>query len=510
MSDRIEGELSDLYGATESELRASRGAFVASLIGKELVLKFQECVRKLVNETLTREQRATVLLDLIKSGRVTSGEVHLFASALIRANEVFYASLAKRILGDDEIALGEDDARSMVDLDPENWTYLLLYGTALLFSVPKQPKTAHKYLALALERCPEVDRGGILSYLAMAAMFSEDFSGARFWIKQTLEIDPSQIRCRRVEFMVGFYAGAPWPEVWENDFEWRWHGYVGQRPPIPKEKLWDGSPLAGRRILLAGEGGLGDQIQFVRYASLLAPQGPVVVACDRRIMPLVANMAGIDSTVETERLSNAFPADVDYDVAIPMMSLPGTLRTTPESLPAVPHFQIPPERIENARGRMTHGTLNIGICWRSANDRARCIPLEEFSRIADIPSVNLYSLERAGNNESERDAVGQNVDQAEFGLTDLEDGPADILNTAASIRALDLVITTDGMIAHLAGALAKPVYMATLHMPDWRWGLGMETTPWYPTMRMFRQPTFGDWKSVFSRIVEAVKRDWEL
>src|SRR6266851_7283481 len=80
-----------------------------------------------------------------------------------------------------------------------------------------------------------------------------------------------------------------------------------QRPPIPKEKLWDGSPLAGRRILLAGEGGLGDQIQFIRYASLLARQGPVVVACDRRIMPLVANMAGIDSTVETERLSNAFP-----------------------------------------------------------------------------------------------------------------------------------------------------------------------------------------------------------
>lgn len=463
-----------------------------------------------MDQTLTQEQRANVLLDLINSGRVTSDEVHLFASALIRANEVFYASLAQRILRDGEIALGEDDARRILELDPENWNYLLLYGTALLFSVPKQPGTAYRYLGLALDRCPEADRPGIMSYLAMAAMFSGDFALARSWIKQTLEIDPSQKRCRRVEFMVGFYAGSPWPDVWENSFEWRWPGYVGQRPPIPKEKLWDGSPLAGRRILLAGEGGLGDQIQFVRYASLLARQGPVVVACHRRIMPLVASIAGIDSVVETERLSNAFPANVNYDVAIPMMSLPGTLRTTPESLPAVPPFQIPPERIEAARGRMTRGTLNIGICWHSANDLARCIPLAEFKPIADIPGVHLYSLERAGMDESERDTVRQNVDRAGFCVTDLEDGPVDILNTAASIRALDLVIATDGMIAHLAGALAKPVYMATLHMPDWRWGLGTDTTPWYPTMRMFRQSTFGDWKSVFSRMVEAVKSDWKL
>jgi hypothetical protein len=344
----------------------------------------------------------------------------------------------------------------------------------------------------------------------MAAMFSGDFLSARSWIKQTLEIDPSQVRCRRVEFMVEFYAGAPWPEVWENNFEWRWHGHVGQRPPIPKEKLWDGSPLAGRRILLAGEGGLGDQVQFVRYASLLARQGPVVVACHLSIMPLVASMPEIDSIVEAERLSNAFPAHAEYDVAIPMMSLPGTLQTTPETLPAVPRFKIPPERIETALGRMTRDTLNIGISWHSTNDRAKCIPLEEFKRIADIPTVHLYSLQRTGMDESGHNTVGQDVDRAGFWLTDLQGGPADILNTAASICALDLVIATDGMIAHLTGALEKPVYMATLHMPDWRWGLGAETTPWYPTMRMFRQPTFGDWKSVFSRMVEAVKSDWNL
>jgi hypothetical protein len=224
-------------------------------------------------------------------------------------------------------------------------------------------------------------------------------------------------------------------------------------------------------------------------------------------MPLLASMQEIDSIVEAERLSNAFPAHVNYDVAIPMMSLPGTLRTTPETLPAAPRFKIPPERIETARGRMTRDTFNIGISWHSVNDRAKCIPLEEFKRIADIPMVRLCSLQRAGMDESGHNAVGQDVDRAGFWLTDLVDGPADILKTAASIRALDLVITTDGMIAHLAGALETPVYMATLHMPDWRWGLGAETTPWYSTMRVFRQPTFGDWKSVFSRMVEAVKRE---
>src|SRR5689334_16560767 len=223
----VEGAFSDLYHSTDAELRAKRGAFVASLIGEDLLLKFQESALEVADETLTPEQRADVWLRLINTGRLTADEVHQFAGALVRANEIVYASLAQRILRGAEIALDADEARRILDLDPENWNYELLYGTALLFSVPKQPKTAQEYLLLALDRCPETERAGILSFLAMAAMFSGDLSAARSWIRQTVAVDPLQTRSRRVEFMVGFYAGAPWPEVWDKDFEWRWPGYAG-------------------------------------------------------------------------------------------------------------------------------------------------------------------------------------------------------------------------------------------------------------------------------------------
>jgi len=290
-----------------------------------------------------------------------------------------------------------------------------------------------------------------------------------------------------------------WPE-----YEWRWQRK--QTPARPfRQPRWDGSPLGGRTILLYCEQGLGDAIQFVRFAALVkARGGRVVLECPGFMIPLFSTCAGIDLLVaEGEPLPG-------FDVQAPLMSLPGLLGTTLATVPAeVPYLGAEPGRVEAWRQRLAASAgLKVGILWQGNPhfqwDRYRSIPLAHFAALAEVDGLQLFSLQKKHGVEQLGAVAGR------FPITDLAgeldaEGGA-FLDTAAVMKGLDLVVTADTSAAHLAGALGVPVWVALAAVADWRWLCGREDTPWYPTMRLFQQERLGDWGPVFGRMAQALQR----
>jgi Flp pilus assembly protein TadD len=280
-----------------------------------------------------------------------------------------------------------------------------------------------------------------------------------------------------------------------REYEWRWKRKGAAMRPF-RQPLWDGSPLDGCTILLHSEQGLGDTIQFVRYAALVKQHGGrVVLECPSILLPLFASVPGVDQLVAE---GTELPK---FDVHAPLMSLPRLLGTTLTTVPAdIPYLSPDPALVETWHQRLaTTDGIKVGICWQGNPnhkwDRHRSVPLAQFAPLAALPGVRLISLQKAHGIDQ---LPASRLPITEFG-DDLDRSGA-FMDTAALIRNLDLVITTDTAIAHLAGALGAPVWLLLSSIVDWRWLLKREDTPWYPTMRVFRQHTLGDWDSVFARI----------
>jgi hypothetical protein len=264
------------------------------------------------------------------------------------------------------------------------------------------------------------------------------------------------------------------------------------------QPLWDGSPLAGRTILLHVEQGLGDTLQFIRYAPLVkALGGTVIFGCPEPLVGLLAGAPGIDSLVLPE---DPLPP---FDVHAPLMSLPHLLGTTLQTIPAdVPYLSADPAATARWRSELNAvAGLKVGIAWsgspRHPADRWRSIPLKHFGRLASLPDVKLYSLQKGPGSEQ--------LARADFPIEDWGARWPDMAATAAAVESLDLVIACDTALVHLAGALAKPVWIALPVAPDWRWLLGRSDSPWYPTARLFRQQAWGEWDAVFDEIAAALQ-----
>lgn len=254
--------------------------------------------------------------------------------------------------------------------------------------------------------------------------------------------------------------------------------------PRHLQHVWDGAPLDGRRVLVRCYHGLGDTLQFVRYASLLADRGCTFVLWSQpALLPLMRKVRGVS---EVYPLHDGAP-DFEYDVEVELMELPHVFRSTLENLPRdVPYLSAEPETAF-LHGRRS--TLEVGVVWQSgAWDSRRSVPLRELVPWTRIPGLRLHALQRGEALAEWTNALG-----ADSG----HDDPAVL---AARMRSLDAVITVDSMPAHLAGALAVPTWTLLHSEPDWRWMLGRDDSPWYPTMRLFRQETAGDWKTVCSRV----------
>lgn len=318
--------------------------------------------------------------------------------------------------------------------------------------------------------------------------------------QQALRLQPDSASTHWNRSLVWLQMGR-YADGW-REYEWRW-----RRPASPPrgftQPQWDGSPLEGRTILLHMEQGLGDMIQFIRYAPLVKDSGgTVVVECPAFLIPLFSGCPGIDRLVP-ER--GALPP---FDVHAPLLSLPHLLGTTLESIPAaVPYLSAEPALVDHWRRQLAPGReFTIGIAWQGNPhhkwDRHRSFALAEFDPLARLPGVRLISLQKGpGLEQLHRPARRFPVMELP---EPLDEAHGAFMDTAAILKNVDLVITPDTALAHLAGALGVPVWVALSVIVDWRWFLDREDSPWYPTARLFRQSYLGDWARVFDRMAHEV------
>jgi tetratricopeptide (TPR) repeat protein/glycosyltransferase involved in cell wall biosynthesis len=281
------------------------------------------------------------------------------------------------------------------------------------------------------------------------------------------------------------------------EYEWRWRRPHRQPRPFA-QPLWDGSDLQGQTILLHAEQGFGDTIQFIRYAALVEERGgQVIVECQAPLLQLLSTVAGIDQLVAQE---TPLPA---FDVHTPLLSLPRLFGTTVDTVPAsVPYLFPPAQSTVKLTAPASH--LKVGLVWSGSrtnqnNHHRSCAP-HYFQPLLLMPGVRFYSLQK---DTSVAELAQLRADGAI--VEDLSQQLQDFADTAAAIAELDLVITVDTSVAHLAGAMGKPVWVLLTFAPDWRWMIEREDSPWYPTMRLFRQQQSGDWAAVITRVQEALQ-----
>jgi len=286
-----------------------------------------------------------------------------------------------------------------------------------------------------------------------------------------------------------------------KEYEWRWRlGHKGAAPRSFEKPQWDGGAINGRTILLHSEQGMGDSLQFCRYAPLAAAAGAkVLLEAPRSLTRLLRTLPGVEQIIAT---GDTLPF---FDVHSPLMSLPAAFGTLVETIPAaVPYLSAESERIRVWRDRLGASGYKIGVMWQGSpqyqGDRERSVPLARFSPLAELSGVRLISLQKShGLDQLEDLPAGMEVEQLG---EDFDNGPDAFLDTAAVMMSLDLVVTVDTATGHLAGALGRPAWIALPAIPHWVWMLEREDSPWYPSLRLFRQTEPGNWSGVFARIAD--------
>jgi tetratricopeptide (TPR) repeat protein len=307
------------------------------------------------------------------------------------------------------------------------------------------------------------------------------------------------------------YANGWWNKaiilLLNGNFEEGWQLYEWRKkrsPPVEarsySQPLWTGAQdIKGKTLFLYVEQGLGDTIQFYRFVIVLIAAGArIILSAPDRLLRLLE-----DANLPVELIgANTVPQHFDYHV--PLMSLPLALGTGGDLLAStVPYLRAQPERVSQWAARIGGHGRKIGIAWQGATIgmRDRSIPLACFEMLSTVADVRLISLQKDIGTEQLASA-GMSVET--LGV-EFDNGPDAFIDTAAVIENLDLVISLDSAVAHLAGALGRPVWVALKKVPDWRWLQNRADSPWYPTMRLFRQEFAGDWDKVFVTMRESLK-----
>jgi hypothetical protein len=280
-----------------------------------------------------------------------------------------------------------------------------------------------------------------------------------------------------------------------REYESRWKANPRIRPTPFAKPRWNGESLEHKTILLHAEQGLGDAIHFVRYVPLVsASASRVILECQPELVELFRGVEGADEVIPS---GSMLP---EFDVHCPLMSLPLTFGTTVESIPAnVPYIRAGKKRELEGRGK----GLNVGLVWAGrpthSNDRNRSMTLKDFAPLATVAGVTFHTLQKGT-------AAAQSLSPP-VGMMLVGHSAAmrDFVGTAELIAGLDLVIAVDTAVAHLAGALGKPVWVLLPIVPDWRWMRDRSDSPWYPTMRLFRQSKWGSWHEPIMQIVDALR-----
>jgi len=282
-----------------------------------------------------------------------------------------------------------------------------------------------------------------------------------------------------------------------EEYEWRWR--LDRSPPRDfSQPQWTGKPMPGKTLFIHQEQGFGDMIQMARFAVMARTQvGQVIVECQAELARLMSTVRGIDKV-----LIRGAPLP-KFDAYIPALSLPRVLGTTAATIPADVPYIRPPDigsvRLPTSVGRQ----IKVGVAWAGKpthrNDRNRSVPFGYFLDLMGVPGFTMFSLQK-GDRAKDLETMS-----SEALIMDLNEKLGDFADTAAVIEQLDLVITVDTAVAHIAGAMGKPTWVLLPFAPDWRWLRDRTDSPWYPSVRLFRQPAVGDWDSVFADVRRAMR-----
>lgn len=318
--------------------------------------------------------------------------------------------------------------------------------------------------------------------------------------RRAVEADPENVSYH-VSFAHALLLNGNFAEGW-TEYEWR-------KKKNPQAHLsgyaaeWSGEPVSGKTVLVYGEQGLGDMIQFARYLPLVKERvGRLIFGCPASLQRLFNSMTCIDAfATEHEIIQEARKADF----CEALLSLPRIFKTAENTVPAgIPYIHAEDDLIKVMAQVIasSKGRLNIGIVWhgnrRHENDRNRSCPVEYFLKLADVSGVKLFSL------QVEDDGSAASVPAP---IIDLSPYLISFAHTAACIMNLDLIISVDTASAHLAGAMGRPVWTILPFNPDWRWLAGRSRSPWYPAMTIFRQSKPGAWEAVFNEVAEALREN---
>jgi tetratricopeptide (TPR) repeat protein len=357
------------------------------------------------------------------------------------------------------------------------------HNEAILYcqrAIQIKPDYAEAYYNLGSVLVEEIHLNEAIKCFQKALQIKPDFASAHWNLSHTLLLS------------------GKFEEGWK-EYEWRWKlkGVMQERNfPQPQ---WDGHDINSRFILLHAEQGFGDTIQFIRYAPLVAQRGAkVIVECQQELVSLLKNVEGVYNVVSYGKTLPAF------DVHCPLLSLPLLFDTKLETIPArIPYIRADATLVQKWRNRIgdVGSAIKIGLVW-AGNPKlkfghSRSCTLSAFALLSEFNEITLYSLQKEKASED-----AKNPPEG-MKIIDYMDDVNDFSDTAAFIQNLDLIISVDTSVAHLAGALGKPAWILLPFVPDWRWMTDRTDAPWYPTMRLFRQPSRGDWGSV----MELVKKE---
>ena len=460
----------------------------------------------------------TVAIRLFEQGELAA-TARLCRAALARDPRLLPARivLASALLGAGDIAAALAEAEAVLAIDPAVAVAHFIRGTAL------HDRCRSGEAAAALQRAVALAPGDAAAWLNLGVALTalDRLDAAVQALRQACQLAPESaeayaslgtalVRSLRLPEAVSAYRAALRlrPEFaavsWDlgfalllgGDFPAGWAA-LRQRKPEEEAALtargvadveWDGADRAGGTLLVCASQGLGDTIQFARYLPLLAARGwRVVLACDARLARLLGGMAAL--VTPAERLP-------PHDAWVALSSLPLLFGTMALTIPApAGYLAADPARVAFWRAALAGGPA-VGLVWAGnpahANDARRSLPQAALAPLLQVAGVRFVSLQH--------DAAA-----VPSGVTDLAPQLTDLAETAALLQALDLVITVDTAVAHLAGALGRPAWVALPHAPDWRWLLGRDDSPWYRSVRLFRQPGPGDWDGVVADLATALR-----
>jgi tetratricopeptide (TPR) repeat protein len=386
----------------------------------------------------------------------------------------------------------------------------------------------------AIKRDP--DYAEVYSNMGIALKEQEEFSEAIACYEMALQLDPNfseayynlgnslrdQGRC--VEAIESFrkaislkpdYAQAHWnlslALLLSGNYTEGWKGYKWRRNAELKvltdyhstgKPRWDGSSFKSRRLLVHYEQGLGDNIQFVRYLPMIKARGGTVIF--ETLKPLIGLLRGFEGVDELVEYVPNRKLPLEYDVYTSLLDMPFIFETTVDTIPSqVPYIYADPSKAQCWRGKVSGPGLKVGIVWAGSpehgNDRYRSCSLKRFAPLGKIEGVRLYGLQK-GPGARQMDEFAEMIS-----VTNISENFNDFTDTAAAIDNLDLVISVDTSVLHLSGAMGQSTWALLPFAPEWRWMLNRPDSPWYPTMKLFRQSNWNDWDSVFRSVTEELK-----